>query len=133
MMYSELSNASYYGNGNYQALEMDYAGGNLSMLIVLPNQTSLSQIETGLSSTEINSIRSRLVKQQVDVWLPRFNITKFEDMRDLLESLGIQDAFNPSAANFSGIGSGGLSISDVYHKAYIQVNESGTTAAAATG
>ncbi len=134
MMYSELNNASYYGNSNYQALEMDYAGGNLSMLILLPNQTSLSQAEADFSPTEINNISSKLVKQKVDVWLPRFNITQSEDMKDLLESLGIQDAFNPNVANFSGISSSeGLSISHVYHKAYIQVNESGTTAAAATG
>lgn len=134
MMYSQLSNASYYGNSSYQALEMDYQGNNISMLVLLPNQTSLPQMEQALSPAQISNLSSKLVNQTVDVWLPRFNITQSEDMSDLLQSLGIQDAFNPTTANFSGISAvPGLYISHVYHKAYIQVNESGTVAAAATG
>ncbi len=135
MMYlSKSKNASYYSDNEIMALEMDYQGDNLSMLILLPNANhSLSDVEAGLSPAEISDIRAQLVRQQVQVWLPRFSMTKSKEMSDLLKELGMKSAFDPYAADFSGINSTeGLYISDVFHKAFINVNETGTEAAAAT-
>ncbi|HEY9246421.1 MAG TPA: serpin family protein [Candidatus Methanoperedens sp.] len=135
MHISRSNNASYYSNNELKALEMDYQGDDLSMLILLPNpDRSLSEIEAGLSSDGISNIRAQLIRQPVQVWLPRFNMTKSREMGGLLKDLGMRSAFDPNTADFSGINSTeGLYISDVFHKAFINVNETGTEAAAATG
>jgi serpin B len=133
MHLSKSENASYYSDNELKALEMDYQGDDLSMLILLPNH-SLSEVEAGLSSTKISDIRAQLVRQPVQVWLPRFSMTKSKEMSDLLKELGMKSAFDPYTADFSGINSTeGLYISGVFHKAFINVNETGTEAAAATG
>jgi serpin B len=134
MHISKSENVSYYSDNELKALEMDYKGDNLSMLILLPNQNyGLSEVEAGLSSAEMSDIRSKLVQQSVQVWLPKFNITKSEEMSGLLEELGMKNAFDPNVADFSGINSTEkLYISYVFHKAFINVNETGTEAAAAT-
>ncbi|MGB8217915.1 MAG: serpin family protein [Candidatus Methanoperedens sp.] len=134
MHISKSENASYYSDNELKALEMDYKGDNLSMLILLPNPGhSLSEVEAGLSSAEILDIRAQLVHQPVPVWLPRFSMTKSKEMSDLLKEIGMKSAFDPYAADFSGINSTeGLYVSDVFHKAFINVDETGTEAAAAT-
>ncbi|VVB84277.1 Serpin (serine protease inhibitor) [uncultured archaeon] len=134
MHLSKSENASYYADNELKALEMDYQGDNLSMLILLPDQNhSLPEIEAGLSSAGISDIRAKLVRQPVQVWLPRFSMTKSKEMSDLLKGLGMINAFDPDAADFSGINSTwGLYVSGIYHKAFINVNETGTEAAAAT-
>ena len=134
MHISKSENASYYSDNELKALEMDYQGDNLSMLILLPNPNhNLSEVEEGLSSTKISGIRAQFVPQPVQVWLPRFSMTKSKEMSDLLKELGMKSAFDPYIADFSGINSTeGLYISDVFHKAFINVNETGTEAAAAT-
>lgn len=134
MHLSKSENASYYSDNELKALEMDYQGDNLSMLILLPNTNhSLSEVESGLSSTKISGIRTQLVPRPVQVWLPRFTMTMSKEMSDLLKELGMKSAFDPDNADFSGINSTeGLYISDVFHKAFINVNEIGTEAAAAT-
>ncbi len=134
MMYSEF-NTSYYSDNELQAIKLDYQGGNLSMLILLPNQKyGIQQVEAGLSSAQLADISSRSVKEDVQVWLPRFNMTTpSESIGAALRSLGIKSAFDPNTANFSGISSTpGTYISDVFHKAFIKVDEKGTEAAAAT-
>lgn len=134
MHISRSENASYYSNNELKALEIDYQGDDLSMLILLPNaDRSLSDIEAGLSSTEITDIRAQLIRKPVQVWLPRFSMTGSIEMSNLLNELGMKSAFDPAIADFSGINSnGGLYISGIYHKAFINVNETGTEAAAAT-
>ncbi len=134
MHLSKSENASYYSDNELKALEMDYKGDNLSMLILLPDSNrSLSEVEAGLSSAEISDIRAQLVRQPVQIWLPRFSMTKAKEMSDLLKGLGMKNAFDPYTADFSGINSTqGLYISYVFHKAFINVNETGTEAAAAT-
>jgi serpin B len=134
MHLSKSENASYYSENELKALEMDYEGNNLSMLILLPNPNdSLSEVEARLSSAEIYDIRSQLVHQPVQVWLPKFSMTKSKEMGDLLKELGMKSAFDPYAADFSGINSTqGLYISNVFHKTFINVNEIGTEASAAT-
>jgi serpin B len=140
MMHEETKNASYYANSTVQALSLDYKGSGVSMLILLPTQnSSLSQLQSSLSVSGLANIRSKMSgRTDVRVSLPKFNITTPSvDLNAPLESLGIENAFNPSAANFTGrspnvVPSNNLYISDVFHKAYIKVDEQGTEAAAAT-
>ena len=73
--------------------------------------------------------------EQVHVWLPRFKLTQQFRLKDTLEALGMRRAFQPGVADFSGITDrpDELCIGDVVHKAFVDVNEEGTEAAAATG
>jgi serpin B len=131
--------ALYYGNSNLQVLELNYSHSNLSMLILLPAQGySLSQMQSNLSASELSDITSGLRSNLVAISLPRYNMTEAEELNDILESLGMTSAFNSTSANFSGMGNYSaypnavLYITHVLHKAFIQVNEQGTQAAAAT-
>ena len=134
------TNASYYSNNDLQALELNYQNSNLSMLILLPLQNqSFSQVESTISASQINNITSGLSTQDVAISLPKFNMTLSEELNGILVALGMRNAFNKTAANLSGMGIPGsvnpnnnLYISHVLHKAFIQVNEQGTQAAAAT-
>jgi len=126
-------------------LELPYSGGDLSMIILLP------QIEWPLPDVEnpgLPDLEQKLTANNLHVWLteldeasphetwvrlPRFATSQSFDLVEDLKSLGMKSAFDEQSANFSGMdGSTNLSISDVIHKAYVQVNESGTEAAAVT-
>lgn len=125
----------YMENKHFQCLELPYLGEEASMLIVLPREKDgLARIEKGLSANALASWVGALRKAEVEVHLPRFKMeSQFDSMAKTLAALGMTDAFNPSLANFSGISTKSLFISDVVHKAVVQVNEKGTEAAAATG
>jgi serpin B len=136
MMYMSAKNSTYYSDSQLQALQLNYQGGNISMLILLPNQNiSIETVESGLSAQKINTIRAGLRRQEMDVWLPRFTLTTPTiSIKSILISMGMNAAFDQYNANFSGINAtAGLFIANVYHKAFIKVDEQGTEAAAATG
>lgn len=73
-------------------------------------------------------------EEEVEVFLPRFKLEENYDMKNVLYSMGMTDAFEPGRADFSGMSSGrDLFLSKVIHKSFVEVNEEGTEAAAATG
>lgn len=121
-------------------LNLDYRGGDVSMLIVLPDRIDgLASVESTLSVAWISAWRKALRHEEVVVSLPRFDI----DMRSPLSlgrdlaTLGMQDAFDPSKADFSGMAKpldpkDRLVLSNVFHQALVKVDEEGTVAAAAT-
>jgi serpin B len=81
----------------------------------------------------LGDITDHLAAQEMDLSLPKFTFTKDASMGPILRSLGMTDAFDPAAADFSGIdGNRDLVISDVFHESFISVDEHGTEAAAAT-
>ncbi|XP_018021798.1 serpin B3-like, partial [Hyalella azteca] len=115
-------------------LGMDYQGGNLSLVIVLPDQrTGLAEVERKLQGIDLREFFDSERKVKVEVTIPRFKLEYFEDLVATLQSLGVSDMFG-SSADLSGIGGrpGGLYVSNVLHKAFIDVNEEGSEAAAAT-
>ncbi|MGA2257956.1 MAG: serpin family protein [Thermoguttaceae bacterium] len=116
-----------------QILELPYVGEKLSMLVVLPKAVDgLADVEKRL--TDLGKWLPAFRKQEVNVYLPRFTMTSQFQMNEALKSLGMASAFAPDAADFSGMdGKRDLSISAVIHKAFVDVNEEGTEAAAATG
>ncbi|MEM3245842.1 MAG: serpin family protein [Candidatus Micrarchaeaceae archaeon] len=136
-------NAFYFNDSLMQALMLNYKGGNLSMLILLPNSNaSLQDAAKSLASMGMPLFISRLRSfYMINASLPRFSFTtESMDLNKMLESMGITNAFSGQNANFTGIvnatyekDNGNLYISKVVQKAYIEVNETGTTAAAATG
>ena len=104
------------------------------MVILLPSHADgLGQLEQQLSTSFLSNMLSQMVPQPVEIYLPRFTLESSFDLTDTLAALGMPDAFTPGVADFSGIdGNTDLFVGFVLHKAWGQVNESGTEAAAAT-
>jgi hypothetical protein len=104
------------------------------MVILLPSQVDgLGQLEGQLTPSFLSNVLSQMGPQQVEIFLPRFTLESTFDLTDTLTAMGMPDAFTPFVADFSGIDGGyDLYVSFVLHKAWGQVNEAGTQAAAAT-
>jgi serpin B len=136
MSFSETRHLPFYTDEGLKIIELDYQGENISMLIVLPATVDgLGAIEQKLDDALLSRWVSGLHRCSVQVFLPRFTLTwGAENIVPQLQALGMRDAFNAGAADFSGIdGTRELLISGVFHKAFVDVNEEGTEAAAATG
>jgi len=123
----------YMDDGEFQAVELPYHGGQLSMVVLLPRRIDgCGQLEARLTPALISRSLGQMKQQPVEIFLPRFNLESGIDLNDALANLGMPDAFAPQS-DFSGMdGSKWLYISGVYHKAWGEVNEEGTEAAAAT-
>lgn len=125
---------------NCQILELPYAGKELSMLVLLPNAmeddgTGLEKLERALTlETLTDWTRSDMMDVlEVEVSLPRLRVEERLELKPLLVELGMPDAFDPQRADFSGVCAGGeLLLSTVVHQSFLEVNEEGTVAAAAT-
>jgi serpin B len=125
----------YHDGGTFQMLELPYKGGELSMVVLLPKKTDgLAALEKALTEDRLAAGLSRLRPHQVDVTLPSFKVTAEFGLNQTLAAMGMRDAFVPRVADFSGMnGKRNLFIQAVVHKAFVDVNEEGTEAAAATG
>jgi serpin B len=125
----------YSEQSGYRALKMPYGRGKFGMVIMLPDAGKspdllMAQMNPAVWEDLKGSLDS---KTKVDVWLPRFKFTWESDLNDILSSMGMAVAFSESQANFSKINATDhLFISKVKHKTFIDVNEEGTEAAAAT-
>ncbi|HXC99556.1 MAG TPA: serpin family protein, partial [Verrucomicrobiae bacterium] len=126
-------NFRYAESDDLQLLELPYAGGDLSMVVLLPAETnSFKDFENTLSEEKLTGWLGQARKEKVNVFLPKFKLTQQFALADTLAAMGMTDAFSPSA-DFSGMdGARDLYISAVIHKAFVEVNEEGTEAAAAT-
>jgi serpin B len=117
-------------------LELPYVGKDLSMLVLLPRKKDgLADLEKELNADRLKAISMRLrATTDVDVTLPKFKTTAEFRLDTELKALGMKRAFAPNAANFAGMNGreNDLHIGFVVHKAFIDVNEEGTEAAAAT-
>ncbi len=120
-------------DGDTQALEMPYKGNTLSMLVLLPKQKGgISQLEETLTAEKLSGLVATLRETKVDVSFPKFKVEAGYNLKTPFKSLGMKDAFT-GAADFSGMdGTRNLFISDILHKAFVEVEETGTEAAAAT-
>lgn len=125
----------YADTGSAQVLELPYEGGDLSMLVLLPREAvGTGGLEQGLTCKSLEDLRSQMRRQEVVVYLPKFKMTSSFRLDGALTSMGMVDAFSEKDANFSGMDGrpGELYIGAVIHKAFVDVNEEGTEAAAAT-
>lgn len=135
MMQRTCDNCKYAENDTLQALAMPYKGGDIEMVVLLPRDKSgLGPFEQVLSPHNINQVLAELKQEvDVDIALPRFKLESQYSFAKILPALGMKTAFDPARADFSGMTGGrDLFISDVIHKAFVEVDEQGTEAAAAT-
>jgi serpin B len=119
----------------YEALKMPYGRGKFGMVILLPDAGKTpGQILEQMTPAAWETLNNLLIPvAKVDVWMPRFKFTWESDLNDILSSLGMSVAFSKTEADFTKINSEGqLFITKVKHKTFIDVNEEGTEAAAAT-
>jgi serpin B len=116
---------------DFQMLEIPYAGDDLTMVMMLPNENDgLAALEASLDAERFQESVESLELRKVELHLPKFTFRDGAGLKAPLKSLGMTDAFDD--ADFTGIGGGGLAIGDVLHKTFIDVNEVGTEAAGAT-
>jgi len=134
MMSSTDTNATLWAGTGFNAAALGYAGGTTSMVLVVPDAGTFAAFEQGLTAQSLASILSATQAATGYVTMPRFKFATPSSLNEVLKTLGMTDAFDASRADFSGMdGARDLSVGNVIHKAVIDVNESGTTAAAATG
>ncbi|XP_074135102.1 serpin B6-like [Sminthopsis crassicaudata] len=127
---------TYIGEVFMKVLVLPFVGGQMDMVILLPDEKiDLKMLGKELTSEKlINWLNpERMKKTEVEVFLPRFKLEENLDLECILQKLGMSDAFDASKADFSGISAKNeLFLSKVTHKAYVEVNEEGTEAAAST-
>ncbi|NXK37436.1 SPB10 protein, partial [Piprites chloris] len=125
----------------FRIIELPYGENELSMFILLPddirdNTTGLELVERELTYEKLAewTKSDNMMKAEVDLYLPKLKLEENYDLKSPLSSMGIRNAFDPVQADFTGMSAKkDLFISQVIHKAFVEVNEEGTEAAAATG
>lgn len=134
MMMSRNGKVEYGQGDGFKAVRLPYGSGKAAMYCILPEEAaSINDFIAGLDGDRWKVIRDSISERdEVQLQLPRFKLEYgIKNLNDSLIALGMGEAFNPEKADFSGIRDG-LFISNVLHKAIIEVNEKGSEAAAAT-
>ncbi|MBN1433070.1 MAG: serpin family protein [Methanomicrobiaceae archaeon] len=125
----------YTETDELQMLKMPYdheSGKELSMVVILPKANELQTVENTLTADQLEELQKSIESKQVKVFFPKFKLETEYQLGDTLQEMGMPVAFT-GGADFSGMdGKTDLFISDVVHKAFVEVNEEGTEAAAAT-
>ncbi|KAL4634861.1 antithrombin-III [Arapaima gigas] len=137
MMYQETEfRYGKFSTDNVQVLELPYKGGEMALVLILPfRKTLLSEVENNLQLKKLTGWLDSLRTVTVSVQIPRFRIEDNFSLKEKLEALGLKDLFDPSLASLPGIGTergNNLYVSEAFHKAFLEVNEEGSEAAAST-
>ncbi len=125
---------NYMEGESYKAIELPYDGNEIAMIILVPDAGTFETFEENLDLTLVSSIIENLSSTNIDLKMPKWEFDSDFSLSGALKGMGMTDAFINGIADFYGIdGTQFLFISDVVHKAFVLVDESGTEAAAATG
>jgi serpin B len=125
----------YYKGAGFEAIELPYNQGNFEMSVILPDAgKSVGDIISLLSQENWDAWSKQFGERDIQLQLPKFKYEYEEkQMKPILSGMGMGVTFDPDNADFTRINSGGgLYISRVLHKTYIETNEEGTEAAAVT-
>lgn len=139
LMSQTLKKARYLSRDGYAALDLDYAGGDYALTVILPDtQDGLADVASAMTPESFTALLSDMDTadlKRVHVVLPKVTIEANYELNEPLMALGLGDAFT-GAADFSGLiegaGPGDLAISKVLQKTFLDIDEKGTEAAAAT-
>ncbi|HWR64489.1 MAG TPA: serpin family protein [Bellilinea sp.] len=133
-MMRQVESFGYLKAEDFEAVELFYEGRELSMVILLPDEDQFAAFEQNLNAATLQSFIDQLAVERLDLSLPKFKVESSFGLAETLAAMGMPDAFDVVNADFSGMtGQPDLFITDVVHKAFVDVNEIGTEAAAATG
>jgi serpin B len=134
MMFASAKSFWFLKGDNFDAVGLPYGDGKLRMYVFLPHrESSLKELHKDLSVASWNEWISRFRQTELNVFMPRFSLGYEIVLNDALTSLGMGIAFDGGAADFSGMcPGGGVWIDEVKQKTFLEVNEDGTEAAAAT-
>ncbi|XP_060033712.1 antithrombin-III-like [Erinaceus europaeus] len=120
-----------------QVLELPFKGDDITMVLILPKlEKSLAKVEQELTPEVLQEWLDELDEVLLAVHMPRFRIEDSFSVKERLQDMGLVDLFNPENSRLLGIVAGGRSdlyVSDAFHKAFLEVNEEGSEAAASTG
>jgi serpin B len=126
-------NYAFFPENELQIIELPYKGEELSMIILLPKEGGMADLEESLTVENLNQWKSRMHETKIDVYMPKFKFETRYFLPNPLSKMGMPTAFQWPGADFSGMdGTNNLYISNVIHQAYVEVHEEGTEAAAAT-
>jgi serpin B len=133
-MMSQAEAMPYAAGDGWKAVELPYLRDELAMLLIVPDSGKFADVEGQLGTGLMDDVVGRLTSDhEVALTLPKFKFRTQASLTQALGQLGMKTAFDPNAADFSGMTKeASLYISDVIHEAYINVDEEGTEAAAAT-
>jgi serpin B len=134
-MMHQVNYCGYLDGGTFQALSLPYKNDQLSMVVLLPKKVDgLGEFEKGLTAGKLKGLLEKMAGRDVNVTLPKFKITQRMQLATTLSAMGMPLPFDKEKADFSGISGSTdpLFIARVIHKAFVDVNEEGTEAAAAT-
>ena len=123
---------NYAESDDVQMVQLPYKNEELSMLVLLPKDGKLSTVETALNNEYVKGLKDKISSQWMDIYLPKFKFEQKYMLKPHLSNMGMPTAFSMDA-DFSGITkTTELYIDSVIHQSFIEVNEEGTEAAAAT-
>ncbi|MBN1946010.1 MAG: hypothetical protein JW797_10060 [Bradymonadales bacterium] len=129
----ETERLGYVRGPNCQVVVLPYVGEQVAMFIVLPDEGRFQEVEAGLNDQVVSGMIESMGIERIRLYLPRFRTEAEFNLTQTLAQMGMPDAMSIDLADFSGMtGERDLYISDVIHKAFVSVDESGTEAAAAT-
>jgi len=133
MMRQPVDIYNYAKTENLQALELNYLGGDISMVILLPkDRDGIQSLEQYMDKKKLDEIKDSMARQPLTVEIPKFEFETEYSLKSPLQSMGLHDAFDESNADFHGITDEQVYIERAAHKAFVNVNEKGTEAAAIT-
>uniref|UniRef100_A0A7C4L344 Serpin family protein n=1 Tax=Bellilinea caldifistulae TaxID=360411 RepID=A0A7C4L344_9CHLR len=132
-MMSLAKNLLYLRGPNYQVVRLPYQDSAMGMLVIIPDEGQFEEVEKAISPQLLEEIRTSYSLTALRLSMPRFKVESSFNLSQTLAEMGMPAAFEAELADFSGMtGRKDLFIADVVHKAYVDVNEKGTEAAAAT-
>lgn len=136
MMRGGIDTAGYYRGDNFELVELDYVGGDLSMALFVPDEGEYDAFEAALSAELLSGALSSTQRMGGSLGMPRFSLETSVDLVPIFKGAGYTIPFSSGAANFSGLSETAveesLYVTGALHKAKIIVDEAGTEAAAAT-
>lgn len=134
LMHSKNIRFSYYEDNEVQVADIPYENGVYSMTVVLPEPgNDVQSVISGLTGSKWDAWMSALdTNYRPELYLPKMELDYKTNLKESLAALGMDIAFTPGQADFTNIADGELYITDVQHKTYFKVDETGTEAAAAT-
>ena len=133
MMKQPVDIYNYAKTENLQALELNYLGGDISMVVLLPkDRDGIQSLEYSMDKKKFDVIKDSMTRQPLTVEIPKFEFETQYNLISPLQSLGLHDAFDENNADFQGITDEQVYLAKAVHKAFVNVNEEGTEAAAIT-